>query len=177
MLRDHDDLSIRPATPDDAPILRRWDELPHIRAATSNDGSVAFDADWDEELAARDDGTAFFLALVGDRPIGMLQIIDPATERSHYWGEVQPGLRAIDIWIGDTDYLGRGYGTRMMRFAIEHCFASPEVRAIVIDPLVNNVQAHRFYRRLGFEFVERRVFDEDSDCHVFRLELARWRQI
>jgi len=61
-----------------------------------------------------------------------------------------------------------------MHFAIGRCFAEPAVRAILIDPLSNNVRAHRFYRRLGFEFIERRRFDECSDCHVFRLERAVW---
>ena len=168
-------LSIRAAEPRDATCLRRWDEKPHVRAATSNDGSVAFDADWDEELAPRDDGTEFFVAEVDGTPIGALQIIDPATERSRYWGDVGSGLRAIDIWIGEETHLGRGHGTAMMRFAIERCFAVPEVGAILIDPLSNNVRAHRFYRRLGFEFVERRVFDETSDCVVFRLDRERWR--
>ena len=170
-------VTIRTATLADVPDLERWDEKPHVRAATSNDGSVAFDADWDDELAPREDGTEFFVAELDGVPIGMLQIIDPATERSHYWGEIETGLRAIDIWIGEENHLGQGHGTVTMRFAIERCFASPEVHAIVIDPLSNNVRAHRFYRRFGFAFVERRVFDDQSDCFVFRLERERWHAI
>lgn len=168
------ELRIRPAVPGDAAQLDYWDEKPHVRAAASNDGRVAFDCDWEEELGPRTDGTEFFIAEIDSLPIGALQIIDPAIERSHYWGALSEHLRAIDIWIGEESFLGSGYGTRMMGFAIERCFNSPEVRAIVIDPLANNLQAHRFYRRLGFEFVERRVFDENSDCHVFRLERAAW---
>ena len=43
-----------------------------------------------------------------------MQIIDPLAEPTHYWGEVEPNLRALDIWIGEKDALGRGYGTAMM---------------------------------------------------------------
>ena len=75
---------IRPATPTDASILYAWDEKPHVKAATSNDGSKSFDADWEEELLPRSDGTEFFIALVSEVPIGAMQIINPATERSHY---------------------------------------------------------------------------------------------
>ena len=167
-------LAVRPATPADVPLFERWDEKPHVRAATSNDGSVAFDADWADELGPRDDGTELFVAEVDSAPIGALQIIDPATERSRYWGEIEPGYRAIDVWIGEEEHIGRGHGTAMMRFAIERSFAPPEVRAILIDPLANNERAHRFYRRLGFEFVERRTFDATSDCFVFRLDRERW---
>ena len=102
-----------------------------------------------------------------------MQIIDPELEESHYWGEIEPNLRAIDIWIGDASDLGRGHGTEMMRLAIERCFAPPEVSAILIDPLVSNADAHRFYERLGFRRIERRMF-EDDDCYVSRLERAAW---
>ncbi len=167
-------LSVRTATLDDIGLFERWDEMPHVKAAASNDGSTSFDADWEEELAPRQDGTELLIAQVGDVPIGAMQIINPATEVTHYWGAVAQNLRAIDIWIGEESYIGRGFGTQMMNFAIEKCFSSPEVQAILIDPLANNVRSHRFYERLGFVFHERRQFDEDSDCFVYRLEREHW---
>jgi ribosomal protein S18 acetylase RimI-like enzyme len=63
-------------------------------------------------------------------------------------------LRAIDIWIGEAADLGRGYGTRMMRHALERCFADPAVKAVLIDPLASNTRARRFYERLGFRCIE-----------------------
>ncbi|MEQ9168594.1 MAG: GNAT family N-acetyltransferase [Fulvivirga sp.] len=52
--------------------------------------------------------------------------------------------------------------------AIERCFENPAVDAILIDPLKSNIQAHRFYERLGFTFIEERQFDE-SLCYVYEL--------
>ncbi|MBX2836305.1 MAG: acetyltransferase [Gammaproteobacteria bacterium] len=168
-------LSIRLALVDDVPQLYRWDEKPHVQKAVSNSGTIGFDANWEEELGVRDDGTEFFIAEVNSEPIGAMQVINPATEQSHYWGAVAPNLRAIDIWIGEEEFIGRGFGSRMMTFAIEHCFADPSVSAILIDPLSNNTEAHRFYERLGFEFMERRQFDDESDCFVFRLTRDVWK--
>lgn len=113
------------------------------------------------------------IAEVDHRPIGFVQIIDPAREESHYWGDVPAGLRAIDIWIGPQTDLGQGYGTSMMRLALARCFADPSVSAVLIDPLANNLRAHRFYERLGFQCVERRRFGRD-DCVVYRLERRRY---
>lgn len=113
------------------------------------------------------------LAELDGRAIGFVQIIDPALEDSHYWGDVEKDLRAIDIWIGEETLLGRGYGSEMMRQALERCFDDPAVRAVVVDPLAINERAHAFYRRFGFEFTEARRFDDD-DCYVFRLERNRW---
>ncbi|CAN5391659.1 hypothetical protein BH23BAC3_BH23BAC3_17270 [soil metagenome] len=57
----------------------------------------------------------------------------------------------------------------MMKLAIERCFENPEINGILIDPLINNTNAHRFYERLGFEFLEQRKFD-DTVCYVYELK-------
>jgi aminoglycoside 6'-N-acetyltransferase len=165
---------MRLATPADAAVLERWDSMPHVRAAISDDGRSGFDCDWTAELAPRDDGSAYFVAEAGGQPIGAMQIIDPAREATRYWGDAAPDLRALDIWIGEPEFLDRGFGTRMMRWALTRCFTDPAVTAVLVDPLARNTRAHRFYQRLGFRFVERRRFDDHSDCFVFRLDRANW---
>ena len=102
-----------------------------------------------------------------------MQVIDPHLEPTRYWGEIEPNLRAMDIWIGPKDALNRGYGAQMMAQAIDEAFADPKVSATVIDPLNSNTDAHRFYQRLGFEPEGRRMFGED-DCLVHRLTRERW---
>jgi len=167
---------LRPAVADDADLLARWDLEPHVIACSTDDpeAEVAFGGiEWREELADQSDVSFYRIAEVEGRPIGVMQICDPHREPTHYWGEIEPGLRAIDIWIGPSEALGHGYGTRMMTLAIDDCFADPAVSAIVIDPLNSNADAHRFYQRLGFEVVGRRMFDAD-DCLVHRLERTTW---
>jgi aminoglycoside 6'-N-acetyltransferase len=164
-------LTFRRATVDDAPLLRRWDDEPHVRDAAGDD-----DWQWETELAEEWPWRDLLIAEADGVPIGFLQIIDPAEEASHYWGDVPSNLRAIDIWIGEAAWLGRGYGTRMMRWAIDLCFANPGVTAILIDPLASNTRAIRFYQRLGFKPVEERRFDKDL-CFVHRLERADWQLI
>jgi aminoglycoside 6'-N-acetyltransferase len=114
---------------------------------------------WREQLIGELDGA----------PIGMVQIIDPELEETHYWGDIGPNKRAIDIWIGLASNLGKGYGTRMMILAIQRCFAAPEVEVVLIDPLESNTDAHRFYERLGFVFVEAKRFGED-DTFVYKID-------
>jgi aminoglycoside 6'-N-acetyltransferase len=57
-----------------------------------------------------------------------------------------------------------------MRLVIARCFADPRVSAIIIDPLVSNTRAHRFYERFGFRIADRRIFADIDDCYVMRLE-------
>lgn len=157
-------VTLRPADPQDLSLVSSWDDEPHVIAASPNDIW-----DWEVELQHNPDWREQLIAEIAGRPIGFLQIIDPAKEETHYWGDVPPNLRAIDIWIGEEKDLGKGYGTQMMQLALARCFADPSVTAVLIDPLASNTRAHRFYERLGFYKVEERRFGED-DCYVYRLD-------
>jgi aminoglycoside 6'-N-acetyltransferase len=128
---------LRPATPADLNLLRHWDQQPHVIASDPND-----DWHWKVELSRNPDWREQLIAQIKGRPIGFIQIIDPAREESHYWGDVAPNLRAIDIWIGEETDLGKGYGTSMMQLALARCFADPRVVSVLIDPLASNTRAH-----------------------------------
>jgi aminoglycoside 6'-N-acetyltransferase len=172
---------LRPATLADVPMLRAWDSEPHVIACSSDrpDLGVAFDGiDWPDELAERSPVSFYDIAEVaggdGWRPIGVMQVCDPHREPTHYWGDIEPGLRAMDIWIGPKDALNRGCGTQMMTLAIDAAFADPTVHGVIIDPLNTNTDAHRFYHRLGFVDEGRRMFNDEDDCLVMRLTRADW---
>jgi aminoglycoside 6'-N-acetyltransferase len=171
-------LQLRRATLDDVPVLERWDTDPDVISATTDDEDIerAFGGlDWREQIAGDSDVSFHLIAEVDGRPVGAMQICDPHREPAHYWGEIEPNLRAIDIWIGDEADRNQGYGREMMRQAHQLCFADPRVTAIMIDPLASNTRAIAFYRRLGYVAVERRFFGED-DCLVMTLPREAWRE-
>lgn len=165
------EIRLRTARLADLAHLQAWDREPHVIAAT---GDPDDNWCWETELGRDVPWRELLIAELGPRPVGVVQIIDPAEEESHYWGDCPANLRAIDIWIGPADCLGQGLGTDMMREALARCFAAPEVGAVLIDPLADNTRAHRFYERLGFTFVERRQFGADP-CFVYHLTRAEWR--
>lgn len=156
-------ITLRTATIHDLETLKHWDTQPHVNDSDPND-----DWNWEVELQKDEPWREQLIAELDNRPIGFIQIIDPKTEETHYWGDVEENLRAIDIWIGLAADLGQGYGTIMMKLALDKCFEPPEVNAALIDPLKSNYRAHKFYERLGFQFVEERMFGEDC-CRVYEL--------
>jgi aminoglycoside 6'-N-acetyltransferase len=157
-------ITLRLASINDLRLLLHWDRQQHVIDCDPDDAwncqlELQRNPPWREQLMAELDG----------KPIGFVQIIDPLEEETHYWGKVEMNKRAIDIWIGEEHNLNRGYGTIMMKLAIDKCFHNPQVNGILIDPLKSNINAHRFYERLGFTFIEERVFD-DTVCFVYELQ-------
>lgn len=166
----NDKITLRKATPDDLALLVHWEQQPHVLNAIPEgdwqwESELQRDPPWREQLIAELDG----------RPIGFVQIIDPAEEETHYWGDVGKNWRAIDIWIGNFRDLGKGYGTRIMNMVLEKCFAQKTVQGILIDPLARNTAVHRFYERLGFVFVEEQMMD-DHLCRIYRLLRNQWKK-
>lgn len=157
-------MHFRHATIEDLELLQHWDKQPHVIACDPSG-----EGDWIPELTKKEEWRELLISQEEDEPIGFLQIIDPKLEDTHYWGDLPPNLRAIDIWIGEKENLNKGYGTTMMKMAFDRIFSNPQVQTILIDPLASNTKAHRFYERLGFQFVEERVFGE-ALCFVYELK-------
>ncbi|KAK3584243.1 hypothetical protein CHS0354_035324 [Potamilus streckersoni] len=86
------------------------DSASHVIASDPND-----DWQWETELCRSPEWREQLIAEADGHPIGFIQIIDPAREESRYWGDVPLNLRAVDIWIGEPEYLNKGYGTQMMQ--------------------------------------------------------------
>ncbi|MEL6536979.1 MAG: GNAT family N-acetyltransferase [Bacteroidota bacterium] len=164
-------ISLRDATGTDAPLLRHWDQQAHVREATNADE----DWEWEQELSRKPPWRQQLIAMLDDRPLGFVQIIDPYEEETHYWGHVEPNLRAIDVWLGNSADRRKGYGTSIMRLAFQRCFASAQVQGILIDPFLTNEAAHRFYETLGFKKLGPRELEGDL-CLVYRLDRTDWKK-
>ena len=169
-MAENGEIILRDANIQDLAILQYWDTQPHVIASGAD---AEEDWSWEYELPRSLPWRDQLIAELDGRPIGSIQIIDPAAEETQYWGEVPTNLRAMDIWIGEKEDLGKGYGTIMMKLALARCFEDKNVTAVLIDPLASNKDAIRFYERIGFEFVEQRQFD-DSDCYVYALSREKW---
>ncbi len=95
-------VTLRPATLDDVELLDHWDTEPHVISATTDEerrDTALPESGWTRKLGEQSDVNRYVIAELEGRPLGAMQIIDPHTEPAHCWGVVEPGLRAIAIWI------------------------------------------------------------------------------
>lgn len=149
-------LCFRPASIDDLELLQSWGNASHVIAAGANDWN------WHTDLMEFPKWRLQMIVELQGQPIAFVQIIDPYKEESKYWQPISPNYRAIDIWIGPSQYLNRGLGSKIMNLVIQSCFSNKNVKAIVIDPLKRNTRAIRFYKRLGFVFLEDRIMQNEK---------------
>ena len=150
---------------EDVAWLVRWDDDPDVTEAIGGRGALWYD--WPAELIRDVPWRELLIVEEDGRPIGFLQLTDASEEESHYWGDIEPGTWALDIWIGSPADRGRGLGAEAMKVALGRVFDQHGAEMVVIDPAVDNRRAISFYERLGFERVGVREFGDD-ECLVMR---------
>ena len=161
-------MTLRTAVLADLPLLEEWDRDPDVIASGGDD-----DWGWEHELPRTVPWREMWIAEADGESVGFIQAIDAANEETHYWGDVDADVWALDIWIGSPRHRNRGIGTAMLSIAIERCFSVHGAKSVLIDPLASNHRAIRFYQRLGFGPVAERRFGDD-DCLVMELAAAEW---
>ena len=83
-----------------------------------------------------------------EKPIGYIQYCLTDKADNGWWGthiEDITGTVGIDIIIGETDYIGKGYGTTILKLFIEKIYKETSATKIITDPDPNNLAAIRFY--------------------------------
>jgi RimJ/RimL family protein N-acetyltransferase len=67
----------------------------------------------------------------------------------HNWDKINQTAE-IGIFIGDRDFLGKGYGTEAMKLLIQFAFDYLNIHSILLRVFSYNERAHACYRKVGF---------------------------
>jgi len=139
------EITFRPVSRTDYPLLRRWLAQEHVRAFWGPPARevALIDADIDGG------DTAMFVVHLAGRPVGYIQDWCPHAEGAPHLADMPPGTRAIDCVLGATDLLGHGIARRFVR-ARAGALAAAGTPAIVTDPHAGNARAIAMYRAAGF---------------------------
>lgn len=147
------------------PLLLEWLETPHVKAWWDQD------VQWTIELIKDKFGSYVqgykitdgvkkpmqaFIICVDNKEIGYIQLYnahDFAHEDGRALDALPQSLAAFDIFIGDPAYVGKGYGSRIMKQFLQE-FVDPVYEACFVDPDTANTQAIRAYENAGFEKIK-----------------------
>jgi [ribosomal protein S5]-alanine N-acetyltransferase len=141
-----------------------WSKKPHIKHTWPFEEYGSSARDYILKKIKGDGYDYPFFILIEEKPIGYIQYCDLFAYRNvckDLKGVLQnepEGTYCIDLFIGDENFLGQGYGTQIMQEFCNMLFSKPEVKRIVIDPWVENDNAIRCYEKIGFKYL-REGFD------------------
>jgi RimJ/RimL family protein N-acetyltransferase len=83
--------------------------------------------------------------------------------------DAQPetGCAELDIYLGEKDYWGQGYGTDAMRTICRYGFDTMRLHKITLEVVTQNHAAHHIYLKVGFteEGRLREVFRRDGQWY------------
>ncbi len=148
-------IGFRPLAHGDLPLFHEWLTRPHV-------------SEWWGQLQTLEQLTAEYGPLIGGsaafqgfvevcagEPIGFIQSYTPAAWHHEGWwlDEHDPNVRGIDQFLADSERLGQGLGTAMIRAFVETLFADPAVTRVQTDPAPGNARAIRCYEKCGFRAV------------------------
>ncbi len=97
-----------------------------------------------------------FIICIDDIEIGYIQLYNAhefAREGGISLNELPRSLAACDIFIGDPTYVGKGYGTALMKKFLQD-YVDPKYEACFVDPDTANTKAIRAYEKAGFEKIK-----------------------
>lgn len=136
--------TFRPITRDDLPMFKAWLANPHIQGWWAEGGVEArlieeeLDTSNIDMRIVEHDGTPF--AYVQDYNV-------------HRWGlpqysDLPKTARALDTFLGDPAYLGKGHATGYLRARLNDLH--PTYPIVAVDPDPENTRAIAAYARAGF---------------------------
>jgi RimJ/RimL family protein N-acetyltransferase len=140
----------------DLPILLTWFKEPHVQKWWPIPTQDEVLAHFLKRIRSKD--TFGYLAQLDGNPIGYIQYYyldtSEAKTGAHLPVELPETSVGTDQFIGDPNYLYKGYGTQFIKAFIDYLrIIEPQVTTIIVDPEPTNTAAIRCYEKVGFKRV------------------------
>lgn len=143
-------IQLRPFENEDIAIFEKWLYLPHVAKWYHEP------LDWIEEVKNRHGEFSFihhFIAELNENAIGFCQYYEYCMGGETWHGDTDmDGTYSIDYLIGDTAYLGMGYGKSIVHLLIEKIKQQKNAKRIIAQPEQDNKASCALLLSCGFSF-------------------------
>ncbi len=143
-------LSLQPLIFPDLELLVSWFAQPHVKQWWRDNLS----ADQIRVKYGTRIGSSEIVPMIiyaAEKPIGLIQYYWATKEE---WPDQPEGTVGLDLFIGDPECVGKGYGPDALKLLIAQLLTLPRTKKIIIDVDPQNVRAQRAYEKAGFKFVK-----------------------
>lgn len=140
-------------TKNDWPLIINWLKEKHVNQWWPVPKEDENFEDFLMQLRSKD--TIGYLIMFNEIPIGFIQYyyIDQTKEKTGaFYPKLPKNTIGTDQFIGDLNYIGKGYGTILIKEFI-HFIAKlkPDITTVIVDPEPNNYPAIKCYEKVGFK--------------------------
>ena len=131
------ELTLRTINDNDFSIMEKWLNKEHILKYYLDP------SEWLDEIKERDGMFNFlihFIVIYQDKPIGFCQYYKCTEDDSEWDGE---GTYSIDYFIGEDDFLGKGFGKAAVSLLVDKIFSLDDSTKIIVEPDEGNTASER----------------------------------
>ncbi|MEU9286956.1 GNAT family N-acetyltransferase [Streptomyces sp. NPDC048275] len=142
--------SIRPLDPlRDAELLHGW--VTHPKAAFwMMQNAKLQDVEREYMAIAAHEHHHAFLGLLDGEPVFLMERYDPRYVELVGLYEPEPGDVGMHFLVAPTDTPVHGFTRAVITAVMEHLFADPATRRVVVEPDVSNAAVHALNEAVGF---------------------------
>jgi len=144
--------TFKPLHNTDLDLLCRWFEKPHVLEWWSDRFSPE---QIKEKYGQRisDEIVCPYIAYLNNQPIAFIQYYWASQAGDGWWPNEDENTVGLDQFIGEEDYINKGFGTLMMKEFIQFLFQNPLIKKIITEADPNNARAKHCYEKAGFKEV------------------------
>lgn len=139
----------KPLTISDLDLLCIWFEKPHV-LEWWNDHLTPEHIKEKYRIRIDDDVVCPYIAYMDNKPIGFIQYYWASKVGEGWWLDEDANTVGLDQFIGEENYINKGFGTLMMKEFIYFLFQNPLIKKIITEADPNNSRAKRCYEKAGF---------------------------
>jgi RimJ/RimL family protein N-acetyltransferase len=139
----------------DLPLLFKWFQQPYIAKLWVEPKEwTPFKEKYAKRLSSKE--IFPFLAFIGEEPIAYIKYHFVSDEDRALFPDVElpKGSIGLDLFIGNPEYVGKGFGTQLLKEFISFLKkVEPKCTTIIIDPAPDNDRAIACYKKVGFKTI------------------------
>lgn len=173
---DEDKISFKKLQLKDLPLMYEWQNQPFVKEWYSRDEDTSLKG-INERYIPRIEGKKpidCFIVYYEKTPVGFMQTykIDDIPDYAQKLEMDTSGYGAVDLFIGNKDFFGKGLGNKMLRkFISEVTLKLEGVTKVLIGPEPGNFRAIKSYEKAGFKYFKMvNIPDEKKDEYLMILD-------
>lgn len=170
-----ENIIIRKSTFDDCEIFTKWEQQDYIKEFLTINKERTYEEVIREFILREQDPSneQYTIILKNKVPIGRVYLSKISKESD--------SLDLTRIYIGDKDYLGKGYGREAMELLLDYCFNVLKMERVSLDHYTGNTAAD-LYIKLGFKYegIMRNAAKRDNkffDLHLMSILREEYNEV